>query len=297
MSKALCVFVFASNNTPEEIVSSVRQSYDMIDDKASLWLWVRGKYNNGGLSGENWKTAFLLEEDNWQVRNEIVFACKVSDPAPENRLKRGYDKLLHLVRTPNYYYDRTMGSKINNDVLKNKSGLLVTRSGVVGKKYFAQIENSPFLNDDEKEKALSALKTVGEKIRNGEMSDFRLILRGVQKATKSVSEIVDRDGFFIRATKSHSVLTDDFWTRFTFDKNPFIPEGVLISVLKLSCPNDGVVFDVFPSIFVSKVVVETGRPYIVRGVTDYLTDYCVTRPESGIFELSTATEPELTCQF
>ena len=53
-----------------------------------------GKYENGALPGTSWKIAFDLEQyGGWKVRNEIVYPCKVADPAPENRLKRGYEKL------------------------------------------------------------------------------------------------------------------------------------------------------------------------------------------------------------
>jgi hypothetical protein len=280
--KAVCVLAFTDNQDLEKVVNIISKSDDMIAPDASLWLWTRGKYENGALSGVNWKIAFNLEQhDGWLVRNEIVFPCKVADPAPENRLKRGYEKLLHLVRSPNYYYDRTMGKAQQNNLSRNKGGTIVTRSGVVGTKYLRQINGSPFLSEEEKSSALIALRNVGTQLDRGEISDFRLILRGVHKTTKNISEKVDQHGFYIRITKYHSLPMDDLWTSFSFETNARVPSGALLSILRLSCPVNGLVLDLFPSTDTEKTVVESGRVYVTRVIGE---GYVVSHQEVSIFE-------------
>jgi site-specific DNA-methyltransferase (adenine-specific) len=279
--KATCALVFANGKKSEEIVEAINKSSDMMKHNVSLWLWIRGQYDNGSLSGENWKIAFELQKSGWQVRNEIAFSCKVSDPAPENRLKRGYENLMHLVRSSDYYYDRTMGSGYKDSLSKNKGGLLVTRSGLVGLRYARQIESSQLLTSEEKEAAIAALKDVGLQLSSGKISDFRMILRGARKISKSIAEKVDKSGFYIRTTKSHSLPMDDFWTAFSGDTNSSIPTGVLLSVLRLSCPMDDVVLDLFPSTVVAKTVIGAGRVYVARGIDVY----DVIKPEPGLFNV------------
>jgi len=291
--KATCVLAFVNNKSVENVVNTIDKSDDMIDPNASLWLWNRDKYKNGALSGTSWRIAFNLEQNSgWQVRNEIAFACKVADPAPENRLKRGYEKLMHLVRTPNYYYDRTMGNNVKENLLHNKNGILVTRSGLTGTKYLSQIMDSPFLTSEEKVNAINAWKEVVHKMDNGEISDFRMILRGIHKATKTVSDKVDKFGFYVRTTKYHSPTMEDLWTSFYSSNNSSIPEGVLLSILRLSCPMEGVVLDLYPSPFVAKTVVAAGRTYIAKG----LGEYSVTKQKAGIFENEEVNNGENTIE-
>ena len=109
----------------------------------------------------------------------------------------------------------------------------------MGKKYIRQINNSPFLNAEEKASALLSLTHVTSQLDRGEISDFRLILRGVHKATKNISEKVDKCGFYIRITKQHSLPMDDIWTSFSTDTNVSVPSGVLMSIIRLSCPENG----------------------------------------------------------
>lgn len=283
--KAVCVLAFSDNKDIDDIANNVdiiNNSNDMIDQDASLWIWARARYENGSLSGDGWQIAYPLKHNyGWKIRNEIIFQCKVADPAPENRLKRGYERILHLVRTPNYYYDRTMGNNIKDNILHNKSGETVTRSGLTGTKYLSQITNSQFLTKDEKVSAIAAWDDAFKKLNDGEISDFRMILRGIHKTTKTISDKVDKFGFYIRTTKYHSLPMEDVWTSFSASNNWAVPEGVLLSILRLSCPIDGIVLDLLPSKSVAKTVIAAGRTYIAKGLEEYI----VTEQESSVFDI------------
>lgn len=285
--KATCVLVFPSGLKPTTVVDIIRQSTEAMDSNASMWIWVRGQYEGGSLSWDHWKIASFLIHDGWQVRNEVAWSCKAADPAPENRLKRGYEKLLFLVRRKDYYFDRTMGTGNRDKPSRNKRGVLVTKSGVVGAKYMAQIAASPFMTDSEKVSAMDALNNASSKMEAGEISDFRLVLRGCQKATKSVAEKVDRDGFYMRMTTSRSSSMSDFWTDCSSDTNSSIPEGILLSALRLSCPIGGVVLDLFPSQINAETVVGAGRVYVSRTADG--VGYADPVRETGLFEIEDRT--------
>lgn len=263
----VCVLAFAGDKKPEDVVSAITSARSSFSENASLWLWIRGRYDNGSLSDGAWTAMINLHHaDDWIVRNEIIWTCKVADPAPENRLKRGHENLYHLTKGMGYYYDRTMGSGIKGVLGRNSRGSIRTRSGVVGSRYSSQISKSPFLTEDEKTNAWKALATTCEAMQSGEVSDFRMFIRGVQSATRKVAEKVERDGFYIRTTKSHSEMVDDMWMNSFSETNAAIPEKIIQAILRLSCPLDGAVLDLFPTPAVAKAITNSGREYMAIGV-------------------------------
>jgi hypothetical protein len=261
-----CVFAFAGDRRYTDVVAAVISAADSYSPDASLWLWLRGGYDNGSLSMSAWKAIIELKKAGWLVRNEVVLGCKVADPAPENRLKRGHENLYHLSRSLKYYYDRTMGSGSKGLLQKNNRGVLVTKSGVVGSKYATQITESPFMTEDERANAMKALNESQEMMLRGEISDFRMCIKGVHKVTRAVATMVEQNGFYIRRTKSHSDMVSDLWPAFSSETNSCMPRGVVLSILRLSCEPGGDVFDIFPSPAVAKVVAASGRAYVAMGV-------------------------------
>jgi site-specific DNA-methyltransferase (adenine-specific) len=150
--------------------------------------------------------------------------------------------------------------------MKNKDGVVTTRSGVIGLKYERQIAYSPFLSEMEKVNAMAALKEVVESMAKGKISDFRMIIRGIQKVGKSISSRIDRDGFYVRTTLAHSIPLEDCWTLFKFDPNNSIPPKMVSALLKLSCPAGGNVLDLYPSPIVAKMVMASGRNYVANSI-------------------------------
>jgi site-specific DNA-methyltransferase (adenine-specific) len=59
---------------------------------------------------------------------------------------------------------------------------VVSATGVSGVRYRRQIELSTALNDNERINASKALEQVLEEVRIGKISDFRMIIRGQQRA-------------------------------------------------------------------------------------------------------------------
>lgn len=267
-----CVLAFPPKTYGfNEIVDSINGAVHagLVAPNASLWLWVKGQFANGEVSALPWDVASHLSSNGWKIRNEIIWACKVGDPAPENRLKRSYDKLFYLTRRDDYFYDRTMGGhNMRLELPRNKRGKVSTRSGVIGSKYISQIESSPFLSENEKLAALQALSGAVEKMQLGEISDFRLFLRGVHKLTRSVVDRVEKEGFFLRITKAHSLPLDDLWVNFSAETNAFISNRMLTMMLRLSCPQNGIVLDLFPSKRTADLVSSLEIRYLTCGSED-----------------------------
>jgi hypothetical protein len=267
MSMPSCALAFAGDRRVVEVIDAVRAATPLLAADASLWVWVRGGYEGGSLSLKPWKTVVgLVDGHAWRVRNEVVWACRAADPVPESRLKRGHENIYHLSRTMGYYYDRTMGSGFVGTPGRNRFGCVRTSSGVVGSRYAVQIERTASLNDDERMAARKALGATIEAMRGGSVSDFRMYLRGVHRVSGRVAEAVSRDGFHVRISGPRSVVIDDTWTAFASETNARVPPNVVLSLLRLSCPPDGAVLDVFPTPEVARVVTASGRTYVANGV-------------------------------
>ena len=292
--KASCVLAFADDSKPSKIIAIIEAAQSTMAENASLWLWKRGTYDYGSVSSSSWDIAVALRKSGWIIRNEIVWACRTGDPAPENRLQRSYERMFHLVRSMDYYYDRTMGGAVSQfDHDRDENGITATRSGVVGARYVKKINASPFLSDAEKENAKQALFATIVYMQNGTISDFRMIIRGEHKATRSVATKIDRDGYYIRVTKAHNRLLGDLWTAFLSKTNSEIPERMLESLLLLSSPSgiNGVVLDLFPSQDNEKTVTRTGRLYVpvsaMFGITTVETE------QESIAEVETSNEDKI----
>ena len=66
-------------------------------------------------------------------------------------------------------------------------GAIVSATGVSGVRYKRQIELSTELNPKEKKNAMDSLNAILDDIRQGKLSDFRMVIRGQQRTTHSDS--------------------------------------------------------------------------------------------------------------
>ena len=65
---------------------------------------------------------------------------------------------------------------------------MVSATGVTGIRYKRQLELSTALTDDEKKNAFLALEKILHDVAQGKIADFRMIIRGQQRATHSEAE-------------------------------------------------------------------------------------------------------------
>lgn len=205
----------------------------------------------------------------WTIRNEVAWECKVADPAPESRLKRSYEKAFHLATGSGYFYDRTMGEH-PKQVLAWKGGAPSSKTGVVGSKYCKYINDAPSLTSDERQAARQAMTETFNQLNSGEISDYRVAIRGIHKVSGSRAKEVAEKGFSISKTKSHSLPSSDLWRDARGMTNKWIPGSVVSSMVRLACKPGGVVLDLFPSESTAAAVVVTGRRYVAVSTNDFL---------------------------
>lgn len=226
----------------------------------SFWLNIGDTYKAKGLVGIPWRVAFQLTDvQGWTLRNNVVWnKIKGGMDNSKDKLANIHENLFHFVKTPkNYYY--------NADAIRSKpreakvvNGAVVSATGVSGIRYKRQIEMSTALNSDEKAAAFSALSRILADVAEGKVSDFRMIIRGQQRATHSESEKVSgrakelRDkGFYFLKYHPKGSKPGDVWEILPEDTQkrgshfaPY-PLDLCQRPLLATCPPGGLVIDPF----------------------------------------------------
>lgn len=225
----------------------------------SLWLNLGDVYEDKNLCGIPWRVAIALQDSQrWILRNDIVWnKLKGSPDNAKDKLRNIHEYVFHFVKQKNYYYDVESVRK-NPGTTTIRNGSVVTATGVSGVNYRRQIQRSTALSEEEKTSALQALETTLQKVVVGELFDFRMLIRGQQRATHSDSSKVsgramelEKRGYCIlpydkRGSKPGSVweiIPEDKW-RTDSHCAPF-PEELWVMPIKMTCPPNGIVLDPF----------------------------------------------------
>jgi len=138
------------------------------------------------------------------------------------------------------------------------NGVVVTATGVTGVRYKRQIEMTTALTAEEKEAAFKALEEMLARVQLGEVSDFRMIIRGQKRTTHSNSERVsgrarelNEKGFYFLKYHPDGSKPDDVWDILPEDTQkrrahfaPY-PEDLCKIPILASCPLDGIALDPF----------------------------------------------------
>lgn len=230
----------------------------VLKKSGSLWLNLGDKYKDKALMGMPWRVALSLIDDGWILRNDVIWNQMKGTQSCKDRLRDSYEHVFHFVKCKKYFYDAdairikpTLFPKVNENSI-------ISATGVSGKKYRKQIEDSTDLTDDEKRNALQALDETLNKIRRGEINDFRMTIRGVQrpwhsdntKVSGRAKELQDK-GFYIMQIGAKGALPTDIWNIVTEDTwrkdNHFavFPEELLRIPILATCPIGGWVLDPF----------------------------------------------------
>lgn len=238
-----------------EIFREVRR---VLTKEGSLWLNLGDKYNDKALMGMPWRVALSLIDDGWILRNDVIWSQMKGTQSCKDRLRDSYEHVFHFVKQKKYYYDAdairikpTLMPKVSKDST-------ISATGVSGKKYRAQILQSTELSQEEKDNALHALDETLEKIRRGEINDFRMAIRGVQrpwhsdntKVSGRAKELQER-GYYIMNIGAKGALPTDIWNivpEDTWRKDnhyAVFPEELLRIPILATSPEGGWVLDIF----------------------------------------------------
>jgi site-specific DNA-methyltransferase (adenine-specific) len=232
----------------------------VLKPQGSLWLNIGDSYANKGLIGIPWRLALeLTDSQGWKLRNSVIWnKVKSGMDNSNDRLGNVHEHVFHFVQQARgYYYDaNAIRSKVRPARVVN--GAVISATGVSGVRYKRQIELSTALDAREKQAAAAALDAILAELSAGHLADFRMIIRGQQRATHSNSEklsgrakeLRDKGFYFLRYHPGGS-KPSDVWNILPEDTHnraahfaPYPVDLCLIPILA-TCPIDGIVLDPF----------------------------------------------------
>ena len=242
------------------LIAVFRQVRRVLKPTGSFWLNIGDTYTNQQLAGIPWRVALrLTDREGWIMKNSVIWnKMKSGMDNSGNRLGNIHENIFHLVKqTKGYYYDvDAIRSKPQS--ARTENGTVISSTGVTGIKYRAQIEESTELSEYEKTTATTSLDNTIAQMAQGQISDFRMIIRGNQRTTHSDSdrvsgrakELKDK-GFYIIRCHSRGSKPTDVWNIVPEDTQnrklhfaPFPTELCRIPILA-TCPEEGLVLDPF----------------------------------------------------
>lgn len=231
----------------------------VLKPSGSLWLNIGDTYQGKRLIGIPWRVAFELTDNRgWILRNSIVWnKIKSGMDNSKDRLGNKHEMVFHFVKSPKYFYDADAIRSKPRDA-KVVNGSVVSATGVSGVRYKRQIELSTVLTPSEKKSAFDALEGILNQVREGKLSDFRMVIRGQQRTTHSDSEklsgrakeLRDKGFYFLRYHPKGS-KPSDVWDILPEDTQKrtkhfaAYPEDLCRIPILATCPKNGTVLDPF----------------------------------------------------
>lgn len=266
--------------SPQEYINSlfniIKEVKRVLKPSGSFWLNIGDSYQNKSLLGIPWRIALMMIDDGWILRNNVIWNKHKGGMNPnKDRFGSVFEDFFFFVKSEKYYFDAdAVRSKPRQTKVKN--GSVVSATGVSGIRYKRQIELSTSLSNEEKKNASEQLEQVLDRIRRGEISDFRMVIRNEQRTTHSDStklsgrakELKDK-GFYFLFYNPKGTMPGDVWDIMPEDTQrrkmhfaPY-PEELCVIPIKSTCPQNGVVLDPFSGTGTTmKVAYELGRKSI-----------------------------------
>ena len=214
--------MIGEEKTPEEYVKRLagifRQIKRVLKSDGSVWLNLGDKYANKNLMGMPWRVALAMQNDGWILRNDIIWHQMKGTQSAKDRLRDVHEHIFHFVKNKKYYYDAD-AIRIKPKKLPKINGKeVISATGVSGKKYRRQILDSNELNEQERAAAIKTLDQTLEKIKAGELVDFRMTIRGAQRTYHSNNlevsgraKELETKGFYIMTSNAKGHLPSDIW--------------------------------------------------------------------------------------
>jgi site-specific DNA-methyltransferase (adenine-specific) len=210
--------------------------------------------------GIPWRMAFaLIDKQGWILRNNVIWhKVKGGLDNANDKLRNVHEPVFHFVKKSTGYYYNTDAIRSTPKQAHVVNGAVISATGVSGVRYKRQIELSTNLSKEEKADAFASLEEMLESIRQDKIADFRMIIRGQQRATHSDSEAVSgrarelqQRGFYFLKYHPNGSKPSDVWDIIPEDtqdrKSHFAPypEDLCKIPLLATCPEDGIALDPF----------------------------------------------------
>ena len=245
----------------DNLLTIVKEIYRVLKPTGSFWLNIGDSYKNKQLLNIPHRVAIRMQdEQNWILRNTVVWD-KVKGAMTQSKDSLGceYEPMFHFVKKKHgYYYDA--------DAVRRKprkahveGGAVVSATGVSGVKYRRKIELSTELTEQQKINACQALDSVLERVKKGELSDFRMVIKGGNQRVTNGNTVnlsgrakeLQEKGFYFLFYNPKGSMISDVWQIIPEDTQgrklhfaPF-PEDLVKTPIILTCPPEGIVLDPF----------------------------------------------------
>lgn len=245
----------------DNLLAIVREVYRVLKQTGSFWLNIGDSYKDKQLLNIPYRVAIRMQdEQKWILRNTVVWdKMKGAMSQSKDSLGCEYEPMFHFVKNKiGYYYDSdAVRKKPRSAHVEN--GVVVSATGVSGVRYRRKIELSTELTEDQKLNAYRALDEVLERIKKGELSDFRMVIKGANHRVTNgntanlsgrAKELQDKGFYFLFYNPNGSMISD-VWQIIPEDTQgrklhfaPF-PEDLVKTPIVLTCPPNGIVLDPF----------------------------------------------------
>ena len=243
----------------EKVLAIIAEVKRVLKPTGSFWLNIGDAYDRKSLVGIPWRIALvLIDRQGWILRNSVIWnKIKGSPDNAKDKLRNIHENVFHFVKSDRYFYDAdAIRSKPGQAKVIN--GAVVSATGVSGVRYRRQIELSTALTSAEKQAAYRTLDSILDEVRLGKLADFRMIIRGQQRATHSdaqqvsgrARELAER-GFYFLKYHPNGAKPSDVWDILPEDTQkrklhfaPY-PESLCRIPLLATCPEGGTVLDPF----------------------------------------------------
>lgn len=245
----------------DNLLAITSEIHRVLKPTGSFWLNIGDSYKNKQLLNIPYRVAIRMQdEQKWILRNTVIWdKMKGAMSNSKDSLGNEYEPMFHFVKQKSgYYYD--------SDAVRKKprkahveNGAVVSATGVSGVRYRRKIELSTELTEEQRKNAFDALDNVLERIKNGELSDFRMVIKGANhrvtngnttKLSGRAKELEEKGFYFLFYNPKGSMISD-LWQIIPEDTQgrklhfaPF-PEDLVKTPVVLTCPENGVVLDPF----------------------------------------------------
>lgn len=243
----------------DNLLLITEEIYRVLKPTGSFWLNIGDSYHQKKLLGIPWRIAIsMIDKQKWILRNEVIWN-KVKGGMDNSKDKLGniHEPLFHFVKKSKYYYD-VDSIRSNPSESKVVNGSVISATGVTGVRYKRQIELSTTLSEVQKNNAFNALEGVLKDVKEGRLSDFRMVINKQQRTTHSNSsklsgrakELEEKGYYFLKYNPKGS-KPSDVWDIIPEDKqrkdNHFAPypEDLCRIPILATCPKGGIALDPF----------------------------------------------------
>jgi len=242
-----------------DLAKIIHDVHRVLRPKGSLWLNLGDTYVQKSLAGVPWRVALhLVKQQGWLLRSDVIWHKPGGGlNVAVDRMSNKHEHLFHFTKATDYYFDadpiRNAPQRARLDGLEP-----ATATGMTFRSLSRKVDAAVALSDVEKDAARAELTQLFMEIASGDLHDFRLIVRGVNRVTHSEdldgssrARLLRDRGYYILRYDPKGSLPGDVWS-ISPEKSrgrelhyaAYPTELCRIPILA-TCPPDGIVLDPF----------------------------------------------------